>query len=240
VCVLLSQSLTLPLVALVQSCLPQLEILTCFGNAVEHHPAYRHVLVNVLPRLLLLDFYLVSDAELIEGAQWGSENKFSPFSSAMECDVLSMHQALDGSERAHVAVLDAQLEVVRKQHARFSPVLKIQALFRGVLVRRTIKVYHEAARAIQTAWRRHRARRMLQRHHGDGADELEQKEARSPQHGQGPHPLSSAAAHTIYLAHTSDVAVSLFMQLVKRSEERMTHRYNGHANRTTASPSARH
>ena len=225
---------------LVQSCLPQLEILTCFGNAVEHHPAYRHVLVNVLPRLLLLDFYLVSDAELIEGAQWGSENKFSPFSSAMECDVLSMHQALDGSERAHVAVLDAQLEVVRKQHARFSPVLKIQALFRGVLVRRTIKVYHEAARAIQTAWRRHRARRMLQRQNGAEADELEQKEARSPQHGQGPHPLSSAAAHTIYLAHTSDVAVSLFMQLVKRSDERTAHRYNGHANRASASPSVRH
>ncbi len=50
-----------------QGALPRLTVLTLYGNAVEHHPAYRHVLVNRCEALKLLDFYLISDQELIEG-----------------------------------------------------------------------------------------------------------------------------------------------------------------------------
>ena len=35
---------------------------------MEHHPSYRHILVNTCLNLLLLDFFVLSDQELIEGA----------------------------------------------------------------------------------------------------------------------------------------------------------------------------
>jgi len=207
---------------------------------VEFHPAYRHVVVNVCPRLRLLDFHVVSDAELIEGATatWRKTvPKFAPFARTLECDILTIGQAaapagtpfVSTSESAHLQLMAAQLEIVRKQHRRFSPVLRIQALFRGILVRRTLGVYNAAATSIQHAWRKLRGRNIA--YGGDLTPAAAGTALATIPRSPGPpaathqlHPLSTLAAHTIFLVHTSDVAVSLFMQLVKRSAHTRAHK----------------
>ncbi len=109
------------------SVLPALRILTLYGNPVEHHPAYRHMLVNQHDKLVLLDFFLVSDAELIENITFPP--KFAPFSPNHEL-LLPRYDYL--SEADHRRLCEYELRFVRARHKRVSPVLRIQAWWRGV------------------------------------------------------------------------------------------------------------
>lgn len=129
--------------------LKQLKIMTLYGNAVEFHPSYRHLLVNTLPSLILLDFYVVSDQELIEGAQFGPI--YGTFSRNLEC-VLPRYAALPHLDQLSVSTFE--LRHVARLRSRYSPVIRIQSWWRGVLVRRALAAYRGAATTIQRAFRR--------------------------------------------------------------------------------------
>jgi len=50
-----------------------LTVLSLFNNPIEQQPLYRHLVVNSVASLLLLDFHLVADEECIEGAAFGAK-----------------------------------------------------------------------------------------------------------------------------------------------------------------------
>jgi hypothetical protein len=120
--------------------LPQLMLLTLYNNPVEHHPAYRHVLTNKCSRLKLLDFHIVSDEELIEDADFGP--RFGAFGVNFELVLPPMHQLTPDEE---LYVLSEEVRLVRARHRRLSPVLIIQSLARGWMVRKTMAMYNYAA-----------------------------------------------------------------------------------------------
>jgi hypothetical protein len=84
------------------------------------------VIVNVNQSLRLLDFYIISDQELIEGAEFGT--KYGTYSPNLEL-VLPRYENISGKDQ--MRVLEYELRLVRIRHAEFSPVIKIQKLFRG-------------------------------------------------------------------------------------------------------------
>ena len=65
-----------------QASLPKLYVLTAYNNPVTYKQGYRHLLVNTLPNLILLDQYIVSDEELVEKAKFPP--KFARFSPNFE------------------------------------------------------------------------------------------------------------------------------------------------------------
>jgi hypothetical protein len=113
---------------------------------------HSHVLVNTNMSLMLLDFFVISDQELIEGSSLGP--RFGSFSEPLEC-VLPRRECRNPDD--HMLQLHDELQQVREQRENCSPVIIIQRAWRGALVRRTLNAYHRAASAIQLAFRRHRA-----------------------------------------------------------------------------------
>ncbi len=196
------------------SVLSKLTILTLYGNVVEYHPAYRHMLVNTCPSLLLLDFYIVSDQELIENASdWG---QFSMYQPGFEC-TLPSYDAL--SEQEHLLAVDHSLRLVRRQHEKLSPVTRIQAWWRGVLVRRTLRVYIAAATCIQRAWRRFVSARegtlqtaMLRRQE----EEARAHETKAAKKKPSVLVNKSLNDRTLYIVATSPAAANIFAQLVHK------------------------
>jgi len=220
--------------------LPNLTVLTMYGNIVEYHPAYRHVLVNSCPNLQLLDFYLVSDEELIEGASWGPP--FGRYSRELE---FVLQELPLSSDEDHMLHLNYHLRLVRERRERYSPVIRIQSWWRSILVRRTLRVYHAAAICIQRAWRRTLAQREAQRRANAIEAErrlesrlMRQNEERFRPKGQSKYSETEAdaaaqrqaleaarkareaeiASRTLYIVATNPTAVNIFNQLVHKVE----------------------
>ena len=57
--------------------------------------------------------------------------------------------------------MNEEIQAVRSRHRRLSPVLTIQRVFRGFLVRRALMLFRLSASIIQRAFRRHLARRYV-------------------------------------------------------------------------------
>ncbi len=180
------------------SALPELRILTVYGNVVEHHPAYRHMLVNLNIKLILLDFFLVSDQELIEDVKFPP--KYAPFSPNHEL-ILPRYNQL--SEADHRRLYAYELRYVRQKHTALSPILRIQSWWRGVLVRNTMLVYQRAANTIQIAYRRHAAQRQQRQKQESLAQVMKQ------------------SARVIYVARSSELVITVFTRLVQRVESKL-------------------
>lgn len=209
----------------------KLTILTCFNNPVEYHPAYRHVCVNSIINLKLLDFYIISDEELIENANFGP--KYGRYSDNLKMNILNYekYHANANNEFTQLYIYKKQIEIVNERHRHYSPVLKIQSFFRGVLVRRTIRVYNLAASCIQNVFRKYINRKHLL--YEDNNNEQENKNNNNRNKSKlksksddvdnnnkslGLH-SSSSSNPLIFLVKTNDICVNIFMQLVKKVEE---------------------
>jgi hypothetical protein len=187
------------------SILNNLSILTLYGNAVEHHPIYRHLLVNILSNIKLLDFYIVSDEELIENAKFGS--KCGCYSRNLEHflvqDNININNVplLSANEQHqfHLNKALIQLKDVKLQHRKYSPVLIIQSVWRGYVVRRQQKRFAQAALQIQRFWRKF-------------LTEKYSKQAKTS-------PNSSINVFTLFVVCSSELAVSLFTQLKQKIEQ---------------------
>jgi hypothetical protein len=96
-----------------------------------------------------------------------------------------------------------ELAAIRSRHRRHSPVLTIQRVFRGFLVRRALTLFHIAASVIQRAVRRFLARRRRR------AAWKQRHEIRR-QHLLG--------INCLYIAQTGSLTLPIFAQLVHAAE----------------------
>lgn len=205
-------------------------MLTAFNNPVTYKQGYRHLLVNTLQNLILLDQYIVSDEELVEKAKFPP--KFARFSPnfevriarapAQNCDThnhlsiilllfstvstiqFNLREFSSHSTPARQLWLHREeLSAIRSRHRRHSPVLTIQRVFRGFLVRRALTLFHIAASIIQRAVRRFLARRRRR------AAWKQRHEIRR-QHLLG--------INCLYIAQTGPLTLAIFAKLVHAAE----------------------
>ncbi|KAL0219518.1 hypothetical protein P9112_005171 [Eukaryota sp. TZLM1-RC] len=117
--------------------LTSLKILRLDGNPLTKSSSYRHYIVNSIPSLTCLDHHVVSDSEVINGLAWSiTLPKWQPMSNASQISYFKppiTRDILDWSYYTSLLlkkVFQIQLEV--------SPVLLLQRVIRGFLVRKRI------------------------------------------------------------------------------------------------------
>ena len=117
--------------------MPVLLRLTLFDNALAQHPNYRHFVVNSIVTLRALDRHVISDEELIEGAEF--TERFGSLSKHAKLEVFE-HAPFDEQgtrdDRALLRDLRHETAQMNRVHARLSPVLQMQAWSRGSGARR--------------------------------------------------------------------------------------------------------
>jgi hypothetical protein len=171
-----------------------------YNNPVSMHPQYRHIMVNVIPNVKLLDGGIVSDEELIEGAAFPLQSPYARHRPAFQMATPSHDAQPHTSAQRQVWLINQDLRAVRTRARKLSPVITIQRYFRGFLVRRALTVFHIAATIIQRAYRRYVTKRAEQRNF------RAQHELRR-QHATG--------LNCVYVAATSQLALDVFTELVR-------------------------
>lgn len=71
---------------------PNLIALTLFNNPLSLKIAYRHIVVNSITSLKLLDYYVISDEEIIES--WRLPEKYKPFSFNFFVDICPLPETV--------------------------------------------------------------------------------------------------------------------------------------------------
>ena len=148
------------------SSLPKLVRVTLFDNPLATHPNYRHFLVNSLFSLRALDLHVISDEELIEGAQFPTN-----FAALSEAALLPVFEHREGQppagsrqppdQYAILKGLTQEIVALNKVHAKLSPVLHLQGAVRGLAARGTVKTLRKrthAAVVVQRHTRGHMSR----------------------------------------------------------------------------------
>lgn len=132
--------------------LPSLSRLSLCGNPLAQHGSYRHFLVNTIASLRCLDEYLVSDEELIEGADFDA-GRYRALSDAASFELVEPRPLLPGGSTPpdYEAVLSrsmlGELSRLSRAHRRISPVVLVQAGIRALLGRRRAALELELRRA---------------------------------------------------------------------------------------------
>jgi Leucine-rich repeat/IQ calmodulin-binding motif len=109
-----------------------LEVLDLRTNPVSFHPHYRHVLVNSLAQLKLLDTHIVADEEVIEDANHGEQ--YHALSDRYFLDLDSLFEDVNNPLKR----LELQLRLVRTTFLNNSPIVHCQSVVRGYLARKHV------------------------------------------------------------------------------------------------------
>uniref|UniRef100_A0A8D0E5L8 Leucine-rich repeat and IQ domain-containing protein 3 n=1 Tax=Salvator merianae TaxID=96440 RepID=A0A8D0E5L8_SALMN len=109
--------------------------LTLFSTPLSLKVAYRHIVVNSIFSLKALDYYVISDEEIIE--DWRLPEKYKPFTPCFFVDFypLSKKETTFQEEMKMVREIISKINYVLSHH---SPVLIIQKWIRGYLIRKIL------------------------------------------------------------------------------------------------------
>ncbi|XP_054836349.1 leucine-rich repeat and IQ domain-containing protein 3 [Eublepharis macularius] len=114
---------------------PNLIALTLFNTPLSLKIAYRHIVVNSIISLKALDYYVISDEEIIES--WQLPKKYKPFTFNFFVDFC----LLPGKETTFQEEVKMVREMISKINhilSHYSPILIIQKWIRGHLLRKRL------------------------------------------------------------------------------------------------------
>ncbi|XP_053248025.1 leucine-rich repeat and IQ domain-containing protein 3 [Podarcis raffonei] len=114
---------------------PNLIALTLFNTPLCLKIAYRHIVVNSIFSLKALDYYVISDEEIIE--DWRLPEKYKPFTPSFYIDFCptSGKETTFQEEMEMVKKIISKINYILSFH---SPVLIIQKWIRGYLIRKVL------------------------------------------------------------------------------------------------------
>ncbi|XP_022085158.1 uncharacterized protein LOC110976310 [Acanthaster planci] len=131
-----------------------IQVLTMYDTPVSLKKTYRHHIVNSIWSLKALDYYVISDEEIIEDASFGGH--FASMNPSFRYNPVP-HSKKDSTFEDEMSLIRQVLEEVSNIQAHHSPVLIIQKAIRGFLVRRQHKLLLDtkiwASVCIQRFWR---------------------------------------------------------------------------------------
>eukprot|EP00163_Fabomonas_tropica_P017376 TRINITY_DN3089_c0_g1_i2.p1 TRINITY_DN3089_c0_g1~~TRINITY_DN3089_c0_g1_i2.p1 ORF type:complete len:1382 (+),score=228.85 TRINITY_DN3089_c0_g1_i2:356-4501(+) len=131
--------------------LPAVTAMTLYNNPIADHPQYRALIVNSLATLKAFDGYVISDAEVIQGGNFGE--RYTTKSASFKLDEFVY---TNGDYRHHLAQMKEELQNIFQVYFKRSPVVLIQRTMRGLMVRLKLKALRrkrkEAAVRIQRRW----------------------------------------------------------------------------------------
>ncbi|XP_074077285.1 leucine-rich repeat and IQ domain-containing protein 3 isoform X2 [Macrotis lagotis] len=114
------------------SACPNLVALTLYDCPVTLKKGYRHVLVNSIWSLKILDHFVISDEEIIEN--WPLPERFSTFNKRLFCDITPQFFKETSYER-ELWQVNYIIAKINKIVAHNSPVVILQRWIRGHLTR---------------------------------------------------------------------------------------------------------
>ncbi|XP_077189450.1 leucine-rich repeat and IQ domain-containing protein 3 isoform X2 [Paroedura picta] len=114
---------------------PKLIALTLFNTPLSLKIAYRHIVVNTIISLKSLDYYVISDEEIIES--WRLPEKYRPFTLNFFVDICP----LPGKKTTFQEEMKLVRGIISKINhilSHYSPILIIQKWIRGHLLRKRL------------------------------------------------------------------------------------------------------
>jgi len=136
---------------------PSISVLTLYDTPLSLKPNYRHHLVNSLWSLKSLDYYVISDEEIIEDSSFGG--CFAPLQPTFYINV-SCSLAKESTYEEAMKEVNGLLAEVNRIQAKHCPVLIIQRYIRGHLTRMRFKFIQDmriwAAVSIQRYYRHYK------------------------------------------------------------------------------------
>nr|XP_013800580.1 PREDICTED: leucine-rich repeat and IQ domain-containing protein 3 isoform X1 [Apteryx mantelli mantelli]XP_013800581.1 PREDICTED: leucine-rich repeat and IQ domain-containing protein 3 isoform X1 [Apteryx mantelli mantelli]XP_013800582.1 PREDICTED: leucine-rich repeat and IQ domain-containing protein 3 isoform X1 [Apteryx mantelli mantelli] len=131
------------------SCCPNLIGLTLFDTPLSLKIAYRHSVVNSIFSLKALDYYVISDEEIVEG--WKLPEKYKSFCHCLFLDSCPVARKEGNAEEALNRVKDV-ISKINRVLAHHSPIIIVQRWIRGYLTRKRLGIpLHEVP--LQTHYR---------------------------------------------------------------------------------------
>lgn len=106
----------------------QLQVLTLYDNPIAQEPGYRHHIVNLIWSLRALDYHIVSDSEIIEGANF--PGRFAPLSPQLR---FALHQRCKQYLWDELSAIFFFLLDVKRRQDKHSPIKTIQRCLRAGL-----------------------------------------------------------------------------------------------------------
>uniref|UniRef100_A0A674JRR6 Leucine rich repeats and IQ motif containing 3 n=1 Tax=Terrapene triunguis TaxID=2587831 RepID=A0A674JRR6_9SAUR len=117
---------------------PNLIGLTLFDTPLSLRIAYRHIVVNSIFSLKALDYYVISDEEIVEN--WKLPQKYKPFSPSFFLDFCHAPRKVSNYEEINVVKdIIAKINHILAHH---SPVVIVQRWIRGYLTRKRFGYVH--------------------------------------------------------------------------------------------------
>ena len=130
----------------------KLEVLTVHTTPIAKYHNYRLVLANAVPSLRAIDSYVVTDEELIEGADFGPEYRSCGPRMAIPERLFSFENC--ENEKQWLRHLEALLRAVRHLSVTNSPTIQLQRALRRWMSRLQLGPATHAAIRIQAQMRR--------------------------------------------------------------------------------------
>ncbi|XP_062437369.1 leucine-rich repeat and IQ domain-containing protein 3 isoform X2 [Rhea pennata] len=132
------------------SCCPNLIGLTLFDTPLSLKIAYRHSVVNSIFSLKALDYYVISDEEIIEG--WKLPERYKSFCHCLFLDFCPVARKEGNAEEALSRVKDV-ISKINRVLAHHSPIIIVQRWIRGYLTRRRLGRIHLHEVPLQTHYK---------------------------------------------------------------------------------------
>lgn len=114
---------------------PTLTALTLSNTPLSLKVAYRHIVVNSIFSLKALDYYIISDEEIME--DWRLPEKFRPFTPMFFVDYRP-HSSKERTFQEEIKMVREIISKINHIQSHYSPVLIIQRWIRGYLIRKIL------------------------------------------------------------------------------------------------------
>ncbi|XP_053099137.1 leucine-rich repeat and IQ domain-containing protein 3 isoform X2 [Hemicordylus capensis] len=114
---------------------PNLIALTLLNTPLSLKIAYRHIVVNSIFSLKALDYYVISDEEIMEN--WRLPEKYKPFTPVFFVDFSPLPEK-DSTFQEEMKMVKEIISKINHILAHYSPVVIIQKWIRGYLIRKIL------------------------------------------------------------------------------------------------------